>query len=879
MGARLSSAVSDRYLIERELGRGGMATVYLAQDRRHDRLVALKVLKPELAAVLGAERFVQEIKTTAALQHPHILPLFDSGTADGFLYYVMPYIQGETLRGKLDRETQLGIEESVRITTNVADALDYAHRHGVIHRDIKPENILLHDGRPMVADFGIALALSAAAGGRMTETGMSLGTPHYMSPEQATADKEISGRSDIYSLGSVLYEMLTGNPPHTGSSAQQIIMKIVTEEAAPVTKLRRAVPPNVAAAVARALEKLPADRFDSAQSFARALNDRAYRPARATARWSVRTIVLTGAVTLACALAVVAVSAAWVNRRAAPDPSPGRVQFVVTAKGAAEPVYTLTWPAVVSPDGRAIVYAGAAGNGTYQYYLRDAGQLDSHAIPGTIEASLPTFSPDGRWVAFQAQDGRVKKARLDGSAPIALAEYHQGNGMAWSPRGVIVLGAGSKWLGLSRMSENGGALAPLTTPDSAHAGWHIWPVVLADGRTIVFSVWNSMDPTQGSELAFTSLDDPVVHLTGLHALRALGASGEYLVYIAADGVVMATRFNFRNRHAVGSSVALIDSIPVCPVCNGDAAVSLSAGGALAYMRGGPRRRLVWVNRDGTETNAGPDAALILTPRISPDGSRIAAEIDAAGRKDIWVYQIATRTMTRITTDGDNSAPAWGADGRSILFLSARAGRTAFVRQPLDASADAAPILSGIEGLEWGAALSPDERHVIRQSSTGATISLVTAAVGGDSQRTFVSGNYNAWGARFSPSGRSVAYASDESGRTEVYIRSFPGPGVRVQVSAGGGSEPVWSRDGLRLYYAAGNQMTSATLAPEPNVSVVTRDSLFSAPFFGTYLTPATYDVGPDGRLLVLKPDEAHLQLVVALNWTSDLGARVAAPTP
>ena len=274
----LTAALAGRYRIERELGHGGMATVYLAEDLRHKRHVAVKVLKPELAAVLGADRFVQEITTTAALQHPHILPLFDSGEAAGFLYYVMPFIDGETLRARLDRETQLGVAEAVRITVAVADALDYAHRHGVVHRDIKPENILLHDGRPMVADFGIALALSAAAGGRMTETGMSLGTPHYMSPEQATADKEITGRSDIYSLGSVLYEMLTGSPPHTGSSAQQIIMKIITEPARPVTELRKSVPPHVAYAVAQALEKLPADRFESAREFADALEGRGTVP-------------------------------------------------------------------------------------------------------------------------------------------------------------------------------------------------------------------------------------------------------------------------------------------------------------------------------------------------------------------------------------------------------------------------------------------------------------------------------------------------------------------------------------------------------------------------------------------------------------------------
>nr|MDP2528290.1 serine/threonine-protein kinase [Candidatus Palauibacterales bacterium] len=208
LGERLAAALADRYRIERELGEGGMATVYLAEDLKHHRQVAIKVLKPELAAVLGADRFVQEITTTAQLQHPHILPLFDSGTADGFLYYVMPYVEGESLRDRLNRETQLGVDEAVKITREVADALDYAHRQGVVHRDVKPENILLHDGRPMVADFGIALAVSAAAGGRMTETGLSLGTPHYMSPEQATAEPDITGRSDVYSLASVLYEML-----------------------------------------------------------------------------------------------------------------------------------------------------------------------------------------------------------------------------------------------------------------------------------------------------------------------------------------------------------------------------------------------------------------------------------------------------------------------------------------------------------------------------------------------------------------------------------------------------------------------------------------------------------------------------------------------
>jgi len=274
---RLNAALEGRYRIERELGEGGMATVYLAHDLKHERRVALKVLKPELAAVVGAERFLAEIKTTANLQHPNILPLFDSGEADSFLFYVMPYVEGETLREKLDREHQLPVEEAVRITTDVAEALDHAHRQGVVHRDIKPGNILLRDGRPLVADFGIALAVGVAGGGRMTETGLSLGTPHYMSPEQATGDQTVGAATDIYALACVLYEMLVGDPPYLGSTAQAILGKIIAGEIASATRQRRSVPPNVDAAIRRALEKLPADRFSSAQDFSRALANPAFR--------------------------------------------------------------------------------------------------------------------------------------------------------------------------------------------------------------------------------------------------------------------------------------------------------------------------------------------------------------------------------------------------------------------------------------------------------------------------------------------------------------------------------------------------------------------------------------------------------------------------
>src|SRR5256712_13300458 len=268
---RLGAALAEHYAIERQIGAGGMATVYLARDLKHDRAVALKVLRPELAAVLGIERFLSEIRVTAHLQHPHILPLFDSGQAGGLIYYVMPHVEGESLRQRLEREKQLPIYEALRLAAGVASALDYAHRHGVIHRDIKPENILFQDGQAVVADFGIALALSAAGGSRLTETGLSLGTPQYMSPEQATGDRLIDARSDIYSLGAVLYEMLAGEPPHTGPTVQSVLARVVTDRPRPLRQLRESVPPHVEAAVVKALAKVRADRFQTAAQFAEAL--------------------------------------------------------------------------------------------------------------------------------------------------------------------------------------------------------------------------------------------------------------------------------------------------------------------------------------------------------------------------------------------------------------------------------------------------------------------------------------------------------------------------------------------------------------------------------------------------------------------------------
>jgi len=717
--ARLTAALSDRYRIERELGAGGMATVYLAEDLKHDRKVALKVLRPELAAVLGAERFVQEIKTTAALSHPHILPLFDSGTADGFLYYVMPYVEGETLRTKLDREKQFGTDEAVKITREVADALDYAHRHGVIHRDIKPENILLHDGRPMVADFGIALAVSAAAGGRMTETGLSLGTPHYMSPEQATAEKEITARSDVYSLASVLYEMLAGQPPHLGGSAQQIIMKIVTDQARPVTELRKAVPPNVAAALAKALEKLPADRFDSAKAFAEALGNPGFgtgagtrvAPAagRTGAGWRGR---LSDPLTLALSLTtLVALAAAvYLTRRPSAASTLPPIRFVIATTDSTRPAYNYPWPAAISPDGGTVVYTVRTSATTGMLYALRTDQLEARPIPGTTNAYQAYFSPDGRWLAFE-QDGKERKVRLDGSAPVTIAAAGAANGADWLTSDEIVLGAYGTTHGLSRVSAAGGQPVALTTPDTASGKTdHLWPIGLPDGRSVVFVLWSGSLAT--SELAMTSLDDGEVTPLGILGIRPLAVLDGMMVYLQADGTVMAVRLDARRRRLAGSPVPVHDPVRVEPANNGNSAVFVSRGGALVTSQGGFRGKLIWLSADGHSEPLIEQARGFALPRLSPDERRVAVVVHDGQSSDVWIYDRALSTFSRLTTMQTVTSADWTADGSQILFTAAGEGARGAVWRQGAAGGSPAERLFQNTYLTPLAAMSPDGRSLL-----------------------------------------------------------------------------------------------------------------------------------------------------------------------
>jgi len=883
---RVSGALSLHYRLDREIGAGGMATVYLAEDLRHDRRVALKVLRPELAAVIGAERFLAEIKLTANLQHPHILPLFDSGEADSFLYYVMPFVEGESLRDRLRREKQLPVDDAVRIAREVADALDYAHRHGVIHRDIKPENVLLHDGRALVADFGIALAASKAGSTRMTETGMSLGTPQYMSPEQAMGEREITARSDVYALGAVLYEMLTGDPPFTGSTAQAIVARVLTETPRPILPQRHTIPPQVEAAVLTALEKLPADRFATAAQFAEALTrPMATRPVASSVAISAAGRVsrirarLRDPVTLGLGVATLAALgfAATQMRRPAPEPSSPTVRFLYTGSDSA-PVAPDNgpWPAAISPDGSMIVYSVAQPGRGSILYLRRIDQLEGNPIPGTLNASQALFSPDGRWIEFEVNSLDMK-VRLDGSAPVRITEGGANNGADWTTTDELVVGASLKAHGLSRVSVAGGDLTPFTVPDSTRGEIdHIWPIGTPDGKAVVFAIWHGA--LTNSELAMVSLDGGPVTRLGIKAIRPLAIVDGALVYLLADGAVMAVPVEISHRKVVGKPVPVLDPVPVVAAFNGNSSVFVSRGGALVTGLHASRSQLVWLGRDGTTHVINGELRNFIFPRLSPDGREILVVVSDGPNTDAWIDDLQTGTLSRLTSTGNITLAQWSRDGKSVTYMAPVSGSNWALYQQSAGGGTKPKALVEVPFLTPIADLAPDGRSALLGTLADQSWDLQRVSL--DSNRAvepFHATRSTDVGPRISPDGRWAALVSDESGTIEVYVRSYPDPSVKVQVSVGGGYGAVWSADGSRLYYSTGSVVVEAKLATTAGFRVLSRDTAFRQVPNNFTSGVASFDVSRDGsRIVIPSTRSAAYPLVVVPNWRTELRERLAA---
>ena len=885
---RLTTALTDRYTIERELGAGGMATVYLAHDVRHDRPVALKVLRPELAAILGGERFLKEIRLTANLQHPHILGLHDSGEADGIVYYVMPYVEGESLRERLAREHQLPIEDVLRIATEVAGALDYAHRHGVIHRDIKPENILLHDGSAMVADFGIALAASRSdSGSRLTETGMSLGTPHYMSPEQAMGEREITAKSDVYALGCVVYEMLSGEPPFTGPTAQAIVARVMTEQPRSLTLQRHSVPPHVEAAVNRALEKLPADRFASAAQFAEALTRPELTAGGATTRtrvaprsplettWRLWFRLAAGAAAVAIALA----AWGWLRvRNAARQPAAWQYITLGDSITLATQVPAMT----LSPDGSLFVFKENGPSG--RLWVKKRGELKATPIGGTERAQHPVFSPDGQWVAFIA-DGHLKKVRASGGASVIVADSAAPGfgGVTWLDDGSLVY-VPPNLLEIRRVSAAGGPSTTVMNSASLAGGGIGHLVALPGARGVLFQLCGSscvtlsihvLDLRTGKEKRL--LDD---------VAQAWYLPSGQILYVRRDGVALAAPFDLGRFAISGPAVPVLEGVQVSSG-NGFALLAWSASGSLVYVQGAggsTENVMVRVSRGGAVTPVdtgwhGEFNSLAL----SPDGGRLAVGVGQGGTLNIWIKQLDRGPSTRLTFGGQDRRPFWSPDGRTVAFIRDSGGSSAVYTRPADGGGEER-LLVRLDRLVQEGQWSRDGRWIVLRTDTGepGAGDIVAVHPGEASAAVPVAASpFIELNPALSPDGRWLAYSSNESGVTEVYVRPFPdAQGGRWQVSNGGGSEPLWSRNGRELFYLDGAlRLTAVQVQTTPTFAAPGRTSLFDASGFVTAGFHQSYDVAPDGRTFLFASPlraatQGPLQIVWVDRWFTDVATRL-----
>jgi serine/threonine-protein kinase len=872
----LQQHLADRYRIERELGQGGMATVYLAHDVRHDRKVAIKVLRPELAAVIGADRFLAEIRTTANLQHPHILALFDSGAVEGTVFYVMPFVDGESLRDRLTREKQLPVDDALRIAREVADALGYAHGHGVIHRDIKPENILLHGGHALVADFGIALAASRTGGTRMTETGMSLGTPQYMSPEQAMGERDLDARTDIYALGCVTYEMLVGDPPFTASTAQGIVAKVMTEKPASIISRRDRVPEHVEDAVLTALQKLPADRFESARAFSDALGSPALTREKRTS--SVRmTWLQRHAMPVVAVLGVIAAASIGfaIRRSSVSDAAVvNRFDLVFDPNQALAPTggIRVAW----SRDGRSFVYSGAGPGGTSQLLLRSLDSLAPVPVAGTTGASSPFFSPDGQSIAYVTTSPFSLRVvpRSGGTArTVVTGDSVSGGGGDWGEDGYIYFDGATT---ISRIRPDGTGRQVLATLDTLrHEIGLAWPQALPGGRGVIFRARRTgEDVGQYSIDAADGRTHARKHLVAATVARYVSG---YLLYVLADGTLMASRFDLGKLALTGTPLVIAHNLDLGAF--GAADLALSPGGSLLYSAGGGVSGVepVWVARDGATSKVDPAWNNVFGAGValSPDNTRLAVDENAQSgastsrSEDIWVKQLPAGPLSRLTFEGEqNTHPAWSPDGRDILFVSSRSGPASLYRQRADGSAPATPFLppgkpadnqTGTALMAEGLA-SPDGRWIVAQTetTTPGDGDIMALQAGVDTTwRPIVATGFQELAPALSPDGHWLAYSSNETGRAEVYVRPFPDAATgKIQVSTTGGTVPHWTRKGDELFYvSADNEMMAARVRTAPAFAVLATTRLFSTAGFLTTSQHDAYDVTADGqRFLMLRPE-------------------------
>ncbi len=878
------------------LGAGGMGEVYRAHDTKLNRDVALKVLPDAFVNdPRRVARFTREAHTLAALNHSNIAHIHGLEESGNVRALAMELVEGEDLSERLSRGT-IPSDEALPIANQIAEALEAAHEQGIIHRDLKPANIKLsRDGTVKVLDFGLAKLLDPAFDERapganaaatptatspsmLTSVGVVLGTPAYMAPEQARG-RGADRRADIWAFGCVLYEMLTASRPFGGETITDVMAAVIHTEP-DWSRLPGSTPQPVRQLLRRCLQKDPRQRLqaigDARVTIEEILSGAAQGDADpARPRWS-KWWLATGA---AGVLAGATIAGLVARQMTSAEPPRPVTRFVITLPPGQQ--LATASALALSSDGSQLAYVAMDGaNANRQLYLRAMDDVDARPLAGTEGATNPFFSPDGQWLGFFA-GGNLKKVPVSGGAAVNVADVTNPTGGAWIDEHTIVFA--SYLSTLLRVSDAGGTPQSLTRFAPGETA-HLSPRPLPGGKALLFST----DSTRMSAIAVQRIDDgarhDIIQTPGPGTPDYVGPG--YVIY-RQGGNLMAASFD-TERNRTGTPIAAMPQVRQ---------YSVSATGSLVYVAGkpppAPQARLVWVSRDGTEQSIGAPPRLYNQPRLSPDGRRVAVDV-IESTTQVWLYDLTRDIFSRFTFEGDNRHAVWAPDGSRLAFMSNRDGGRQIFWKRADGSGDAEP-LSGP-----GATTAPDVFNIpyswSRDGRLLAFTRLAPAAAAElcvlrlDEASTARSGatapvftrTRAADGApQLSPDGRWMAYASEESGRREIYVQAYPGPGGRWQVSSDGANEPLWSASGRELFYRSGDRMMAVEISTDGEFLAGKPRQLFEGPYVraaGGYVR-AQYDVSPDGqRFLMLKAVEQEAapltQIHVVLNWSDELKRRL-----
>ncbi|HEY6945407.1 MAG TPA: protein kinase [Candidatus Acidoferrum sp.] len=884
------------YEIVAPLGAGGMGEVYRARDKRLGRDAALKVLPEAFASdAQRMVRFEREAKVLASLSHPNIAVLYGLEESNGARALVMELVEGPMLAERI-KQGPLALEEALPIAKQIAEALEYAHERGIIHRDLKPSNVkLTAEGQVKLLDFGLAKALegetseeelqnSPTLSAAATRAGVMLGTAAYMAPEQARG-KRVDRRADIWAFGCVLYEMLTGRGAFDGETTSDILACVIRAEP-DWSALPASVPMRIRELVQRCLQKDPKQRLQAIGE-ARIVIDRLIagapeavaapthaaiepRPVwRRVLPWGVAAI----------AVAIMLGFGGLYLRDGGPEPH----QVINASLLLPEPLAGVFSPNPGSPfalsrDGSRFVFVGSPTGKPPQLYLRELDQQTATPIPGTENAIQPFFSPDGEWIGFFA-DGKLRKVSRGGGPVTILGDAPIPHGASWANDDTIVY-APNLGSGLMRISPAGGSPQVLTTPDAKQQELsHRWPQVLPGNNNVLFTIQTT---TQGT------YDDARIALLSLETgkWRTPFEGGSYARYVpsghivyAHAGALMAVPFNLSSLQVKGSPAPVQQGVVTTVTTSGGAEYDVAESGLLAYVPGStrpPERSLVWVDRQGVGKELTAPVKAYITPRISPDGKMLAVQIFSAGSEDLWIYDFSRNTLMRLTFGsggGGSAAPIWTPDGRKVLYRS-RTPTLSFRSKPADGSG-AEETLFSKELEDPGATpftVSPDGKTLLFGRNTTGAFGIYAISLDGSAKtQPFLQSTFSQSNPRFSPDGHWVVYMSNESGRDEIYVQPYPGPGGKWLISAEGGSYPLWARSGREIFFRSEDKMMVVPVETQPTFKAGTPRMLFRS---GNYLMLWNYDVAPDGQhFLMIREREAPAsskEVSIVLHWTDEL---------